>query len=117
MGLKFFLGWPDKRLSPNSRVHWSTLSKAKKKAKQDAYYLALEAGLGKIGAERLSVKMTFYPPDKRRRDLDNCIASSKAAIDGISQAVGIDDSKFDLSFSMAGVIEKHGMVRVELEWK
>lgn len=116
MTAKFFLSWPDKRLSPNSRVHWSTLSKAKKKAKHDAYYLALEAGLGKINADRLSVKMTFYPPSRRRYDLDNLIASHKAALDGISRAVGIDDSKFDLVFSMAGAIEKNGMVKVELMW-
>lgn len=116
MQAKFFLGWPDKKLSPNARVHWATLSKAKKKAKQDAYYLALEAGLGKLDADRLDVKLTFYPPSRRRYDADNLLASHKAALDGISMATGIDDSKFQITFGMAGAIEKHGLVKVELDW-
>lgn len=114
--IKFFLPWPNKTLSPNSRVHWSALAKAKKKAKSDAYYLALEAGLGKIEADTVSVKLTFYPPSKRRYDSDNLLAQHKGAIDGISQAIGIDDSKFQITFGMAGVIEKNGMVKVELSW-
>ena len=44
----FFLPWPDKRLSPNARGHWSTLARAKKVAKQAAYYAALEAGIGRV---------------------------------------------------------------------
>lgn len=114
--IKFFLAWPDKKLSPNARVHWSALAKAKKKAKSDAYCLALEAGLGKIDADTVSVKLTFYPPSKRRYDSDNLLAQHKAAIDGISQAIGTDDSKFQITFGMAGVIEKDGMVKIELEW-
>lgn len=114
--MKFFLPWPDKTLSPNSRPHWAKLSKAKKKAKHDAYYLALEAGLGRIEADTVAVNLTFYPPDRRPRDGDNLLASHKAALDGISQALGVDDSKFRVSFGMAGAIEKNGMVKVELDW-
>lgn len=113
---KLFLLWPDKKLSPNARVHWYTLSKAKKKAKTDAFYLALESGLGKIDAQTVAVTLTFYPPSRRNYDVDNLMAQHKAALDGLSMAIGVDDSKFVVTPRMAGAIEKGGMVRIELEW-
>lgn len=116
MNAEFFLPWPSKDMSPNARVHWSRLAKAKKKAKQDAYYATLEAGLGKINADSLHVKCTFYPPSKRIFDLDGLISRMKAAFDGIALAVEIDDGKWTLAFEPLGPVEKNGMVKVRLEW-
>lgn len=113
---QFFLPWPDRRLSPNSRVGWRALASAKKKAKSDAYYLTLSAGLGKIDADALSVRYVFYPPSRREFDLDNALSSLKAAADGIALAVGIDDSKWKVAVSKAAKVEKGGIVMVELEW-
>ena len=113
---KFFLPWPDKKLSPNARVHWAPLSKAKKKAKSDAFYLALESGLGKIEAQTVAVTLTFYPPSRRHYDADNLLAQHKAALDGLALAIGVDDSKFQVTPRMAGAIEKNGVVKIELEW-
>jgi hypothetical protein len=45
---------------------------------------------------RLTV--TIHPPDKRRRDFSNTIAALKAHIDGISDALAVDDSKFRISW-------------------
>lgn len=111
-----FLPWPDKRLSPNGRYHWTQLARAKKAAKRTAHYTALEAGLGKLEAERLVVRVSFYPPDRRPRDTDNMVSSCKAFFDGISQAIGIDDSKWTLILEPRGAIEKNGMVKVVLDW-
>jgi crossover junction endodeoxyribonuclease RusA len=112
-----FLPWPDKRLSPNARQHWASLARAKKAAKRAAYYTALEAGLGKIEAETISVRVSFFPPDRRPRDTDNAFASCKAAFDGIAQAIGIDDSKWNITIAPRGPVEKSGMVKVDLEWE
>jgi hypothetical protein len=112
----FFLPWPDKRLSPNARGHWATLARVKKAAKLTAYYVVRQAGIGKIEADRISVRYVFYPPDNRARDTDNMLASCKAFGDGIALAIGIDDSKWELSIAPRGPVEKHGMVKVELEW-
>ena len=111
-----FLPWPDKRLSPNARIHWAKLAGAKSAAKRLAYYAVLEAGIGKIDADKISVRYVFYPPDNRARDTDNMLASCKAFGDGIALAIGIDDSKWELSIAPRGPVEKHGMVKVELEW-
>lgn len=116
MNATIFLPWPDKRLSPNGRYHWSKIARAKKAAKRTAHYLVLEAGIRKINATSVNVKLSFYPPSKRHYDADNLIASHKAALDGISDAIGVDDSKFIISATPHGPVEKNGMVKVELEW-
>lgn len=113
---ELFLPWPDRRLSPNAREHWATLARVKKAAKHTAYYTALEAGLGKIETDTLKVKYSFFPPDNRARDLDNIIASLKAAADGLAMAIGVDDSKWTIEISPRGPVERNGMVKVELEW-
>lgn len=40
---------------------------------------------------RISCKITFHPPDKRHRDLDNLLASCKPLIDGMCKKLKIDD--------------------------
>lgn len=117
MSLAFFIPYPSKDLSPNSRGHWSKLARARKKAKQEAYYLALEAGVKRIEADRVNVKVTFFPPDNRRRDIDNAISSCKAILDGISLALGVDDSKFNLTFAWGGTVMQNGLVKIELDWQ
>jgi crossover junction endodeoxyribonuclease RusA len=93
------LPWPDRKLSPNARVHWAAKAKAVKLARETACVMTLcEMTKGaRMTANELHLK--FCPPDRRRRDLDNMIASSKAYIDGICDAIGIDDSQLSLRIS------------------
>lgn len=111
-----FLPWPDKVLSPNARKHWTVVAKAKKKAKNDTYYAVLEQGIGKIEAESIVVRYSFFPPNRHHYDTDNLVSRMKAAGDGIALAIGIDDSKWQLEIAPRGPIEKNGMVMVQLEW-
>lgn len=113
---EIFLPWPDRKLSPNARLHWAALARIKRRAKNEAFWLAKEAGVGKIEAETISVRYAIYPPDRRARDQDNIIASLKAYADGIAQAIGIDDSKWNISIAPRGAVERNGMIKVELEW-
>jgi crossover junction endodeoxyribonuclease RusA len=96
------LPWPDKRLSPNSRVHHLTLWRVKKKAK-GAATMATWAAMGTnrpfpfgkpVIPVRYRVTITATPKDNRRRDEDNLQASLKAALDGVAAALGIDDHHF-----------------------
>lgn len=116
MRAEVFLPWPDKKLSPNARVHWAQLAKAKKNAKTTAFYCVKAAGIDRIEAESLSVRYSFFPPSRRAYDLDNLVASMKAAADGIAAAIGIDDSKWNIAISPRGPVEKNGMVKVDIEW-
>lgn len=81
--------------------------------------MAMQAGLTKemfVQYDRLHVYLVFVPPDKRRRDADNLLASCKAALDGLSDAVGVDDSMFSIRFEIDKVrTVKGGRVEIHLE--
>lgn len=66
-----------------------------------------------FGTERLSVHIVAYPPDRRRRDLDNL---PKCVLDSLGKgAIFTDDSQIDnLQISRAEV-KKSGLIRVEIE--
>jgi crossover junction endodeoxyribonuclease RusA len=119
------LPWPAKELNPNRRG-WGKgamhrHARIAKGAKELAHWTAMEAGwfccvpaFKNIAFDTpLLITITFCPPDKRHRDLDNAIASFKASQDGIADALGIDDSKW-VPFYRWGDVVKGGRVVVEL---
>ena len=91
------LPWPPAALSPNARSHWRALAKAK------AAYRALCKGAvidilplsNPVPKGDLVLDVTCHPPTKRRYDRDNLLARIKSGIDGMCDALGIDDSRFD----------------------
>lgn len=109
----FDLPWPDKLLSPNARVHWRRKHGVTKAARSEACFITANAIRPKPDWPSANVAMVFHPPDNRRRDRDNIIASMKAANDGIADAIGIDDSRFVSSYAMGEPI-KGGVVRVTI---
>ena len=113
---ELFLPWPDRRLSPNARLHWGALARVKKKARKDAYYAALAAKVGKVIADEIRVTLTFYPPAAYRYDDDGLSSRMKAALDGVAEAIGVDDNKFRLGPIDRGPTREGGEVKVTLEW-
>ena len=119
--MKITLPWPDKRLSPNARVHWRAKAGPKKQARSDATiatYGALGCGLRDIrarlaGKAPIPLTITFTPPDARRRDRDNMQGSAKHLLDGIADALGVDDYRFRPSYEFADP-EAPGRVVVEI---
>ena len=108
------LSWPNPILSPNSRVHWRPKHKAFQAAKREAFYATMINKHHHIFSGPAKVHWTFYPPDRRRRDESNMLASTKAFEDGISMAIGVDDSQFRVSHSVAEPVPPHGRVEVEI---
>lgn len=98
--IHFRLPWPDRVLSPNARTHWSRKARATKASRNTACLSVLHQTYAddraKLAGQRLRVDVTFVPRTAARRDLDNLIASMKASHDGIADALGVDDSKFEL---------------------
>jgi crossover junction endodeoxyribonuclease RusA len=96
------LPWPDKRLSPNARIHWRAKAAPKKQARADgaaATYASLGRGLREVraalsGDDMIPVAVRFYPPDRRHRDDDNMVGSFKHYRDGIADALGVNDRRF-----------------------
>lgn len=95
------LPWPPKPLWQNSRCHWSLKAKTVKFARTQAYHESLVSGLrhmptGEEWTHHLS--FDFCPPDRRKRDLQNMPATQKAYIDGIADALGVDDATFKVKW-------------------
>lgn len=63
---------------------------------------------------KVKVALTFHPKAKRNVDEDNAIASMKWALDGIAQALGVDDSRFALQRPVIAEPIKGGRVIVEI---
>jgi len=107
------VSWPNRDLSPNARVHWSRKSRAGRAHKAEAHAYALVHGVRKCGSSDPRVSLTFHPPDKRKRDLDNLVASMKYALDGVSEAWGVDDSRWKLAVERGDPV-KGGCVMIEV---
>ena len=63
----------------------------------------------------LLIRPLFLYRVERRRDRDNAMASLKAALDGIAEALGVDDSRFivgPVRFSTGVAV---GFVELEVE--
>lgn len=90
------LPYPPSGLSPNARLFW-----AAKRRTARSYELDCDTRLCKWRATlkgATQFRFTFAPPDKKRRDVDNVIASMKGCIDVLSRYSGIDDSKFKIDW-------------------
>jgi crossover junction endodeoxyribonuclease RusA len=111
--MRIDLGWPSPILSPNARAHWFKKSSATKAYRMACYYLAREAVKLATAESPVHMTVTFHPPDKRRRDRDNMIASMKAGMDGLADALGIDDSHFIPTYHMGDPV-KGGRVTVQI---
>ncbi len=108
------LPWPPRILNPNSRAHWREKAPIIRQYRHDCGWFAKEAGWRKLDAKRANVRVEFYPPNSRKRDLDNCIAACKPMFDGLSDIVGIDDAKWHIEFKM-NTPTRGGAVLVTLE--
>lgn len=112
---KVVFPWPPRELSPNARLHWAALARAKKAYRTACWLAARSAGMSAatlLGAERAEVHLMFYPPDKRARDADNMLASMKAGLDGLADALKVDDKVFKVTFDVSDDIG--GMVKVSV---
>ena len=95
--MKIELPWPPKELSPNARLHWTKLAKAKKTYRGACYYAAREQGVVEQAAGSLHLALTFFAPTRRAYDLDNALARMKSGLDGLADALGVDDKHWSLS--------------------
>ena len=108
------LPWPPKELSPNSTLHWSKKSKKKKEYRTACWALTLEAKLkAPKGEEKIDIEITFCPPDKRHRDADNMVAAIKSGLDGVADALKVNDRQFLPSFIFSDEVK--GMIVLEIK--
>jgi len=124
------LPWPDPKLSPNARLHWAQRSKAVKRARGQAHALTLD-NISHLAdswepfkqakpEDQINIQITFEPPCRRRYDIDNLVARMKSTLDGIADALAVDDYIFRLERPIMADPYKPGgrvMLRLELQPK
>ena len=111
------LPWPPPTLSPNRRVHWARLAKAKAAYRYACRIETLRLTTAKergLPTGQLLLSMEFAPPDRRSYDRDNLLARCKAGLDGMCDALGIDDRRFASVTVRVGEPVAGGMVWVTI---
>lgn len=115
--IEIVLGWPPSDLSPNARLHWAKLARAKKTYRKACWSVAKEQ-LKKFSIDRLPtgmvLEMTFVPPDKRDYDRDNLTARMKSGIDGLADALQINDKRFTTVIATMDTEMIGGFVRIRI---
>ena len=115
--IEVVLGWPPSDLSPNKRLHWAKVASAKKHYRQ-ACLSVTKHQLKKYKfsefPEKLVLEMTFIPPDRRNYDRDNLVARMKSGIDGLADALCIDDKRFNTVISTLDSDYFGGFVRIRI---
>jgi len=106
------LPWPPRQLSPNATEHWSKKAKYKKDYRFACYLMTYQSKVTAPADGKIPLTITFYPPDKRHRDADNMVASIKAGLDGVADALKVNDRRFLPTFVFSEEIK--GMVTVQL---
>lgn len=115
--IELMLGWPPSDLSPNKRLHWSKVAKVKAAYREACWALTLEQY--RIRTERvptgnLHLVLEFVPPDRRSYDRDNLVARMKSGLDGVADALKINDKQFTTLTARVDAGQIGGFVRVQI---
>ena len=115
--MKIELDFPPAILFPNRSKgkHWTATHTARVNYRQiSAWMTKHQMKDWKPTKEQISLTITFVMPDKRLRDTDNCLAAAKAALDGMADALEINDRQFQPVIVYREYGEKPGKMIVEL---
>lgn len=113
---------PAAELRPNSRVHWSAKARAARRARRVAKLSTLQVLRRPLAppkpAAGACVRYSLLWWYKGTMpDADNCLASCKAYLDGIADALGVNDRTMEC----VGISRVHdkfaaGSVSIRLSW-
>jgi crossover junction endodeoxyribonuclease RusA len=95
--VKVELPFPSPQLFPNRMKGkaWASIYKIKGECRETAFYLTKqEKRTWTWNGGNIKLKLTFVMPDKRQRDIDNCLAASKSLLDGMADALQVNDKFF-----------------------
>ena len=116
--LRIQLAFPAPELFPNRSKgrHWGTLHKLRTQATVASYMLTKAQAKDWVPTDQdLRLTVTFLMPDKRKRDADNCLSAAKHALDGVAQALKVDDFQFQPVQVIRRFGTKPGALIVEID--
>lgn len=115
--VELIYSWPPSILMPNAarQAHWTKKSPFEKAYRQECL---IRTGKPQptliIDDCFVPIEITFYPPDKRHRDLDGLLGSVKLLLDALAQGIGINDRNFRPITLDVGPVLKGGRVVVKI---
>lgn len=120
--MKIVFPFPDSKVFPNAKraVHWTRYRKVEASQRELGFFTTkaatknYERFLLAEDNEKITIKVSIYPPDNRRRDDDGMIGAFKHLRDGMADALGTDDYRFRCTYEICPP-EKPGRVEVEIE--
>ena len=92
--MRYEFSWPPKELSPNARVHWAALRKAKVDYEDACGWIVVATGWDDAQGP-VTAQVTFVVPDKIRRDTDNFLAMLKPMWDVLVTLGALQDDSHD----------------------
>lgn len=112
----FDLPFPNKLLWPNGRTRsYMAKHRVLKSHREWARLAALSAGVKQIaGGHGFAIAATVHPKTRNLIDRDNCVAALKSYLDGIADALGVDDRTFDTPSISFGEPIKGGLLSLTL---
>lgn len=108
------LPWPPASLSGHNDGHWSGKSGTVKRHRAKAQDVTTKAAVAVPEEGDLHLHIRFVPPD-RRSDRVNFPNRMKPYIDGIADALGINDKRFDVPTYFCAEPERPGRVEVWIQ--
>ena len=109
---KITLPWPPASLSGHAKGHWRAKSAETKKHRQWAHAACLGHRFNVSASGDIPIRIRFVPPD-RRGDRSNFPNRIKAYLDGIADALCVNDSRFLPQYTFAEP-SKPGRVEVTI---
>ena len=116
--MRIELDFPPAELFPNRAkgTHWGKLYKLRSDYRENSTWLAKhQIKNWKHGGGNIKLTITFEMPDKRKRDADNCLAAAKGALDGLADALFVNDQLFQPILIYRKEGQKPGKLIVEIE--
>ena len=115
--IELMLPWPSTELSPNKRLHWAQSYKHKKAYREACWATALEQFRIRtipVPDGPLLLELRFVPPDRRSYDRDNLVARMKSGLDGVADALKINDKRFSTLAARVSTDSIGGFVEVKI---
>lgn len=113
------LPWPPSDLSPNARAHWAKKAKSAKSYRAicgwETKMAMLQPGAPQTFADgKITLSIVFHAKTRRAYDLDNALASIKSGLDGVADAIGVDDSRWGLVIDKGSPV-RGGMITIGID--
>jgi crossover junction endodeoxyribonuclease RusA len=104
--------FPPASLSGHNSGHWRAKSKTVRQYREWACIMTKQAKITAPATGDIRLRITFYPPD-RRGDRTNFANRAKPIIDGVADALGVNDRRFLPEYHF-GEPEQPGRVTIEV---